>query len=177
MHSLLVGCLSLTDSLEFLLALHPDASPLLGFDALVDFDAQVSLGDDKLTIGELKKLLAETEGLAFIKGKWVEVDHEKLKETLLAYEKAQKLIGRNDMTMLEAMRFQLNPAESLNLGNNAAEIEITNGEWLNHVVARLTHPENIEKVKAKLQEASQVYSKDKDTLAWCVTNLNSFTNR
>lgn len=29
-------------------------------------------------------------------------------------------------------------------------------------------PENVEKVKAKLQEANQVYSKDKDTLAWYV---------
>lgn len=27
-------------------------------------------------------------------------------------------------------------------------------------------PDNIDKVKEKLQEASQVYSKDKDTLAW-----------
>jgi non-specific serine/threonine protein kinase len=64
---------------------------LLGFDALLDFDAQISVGDEKLTMDELKKLLAETEGLAFIKGKWVEINHEKLKEALLAYEQAGNL--------------------------------------------------------------------------------------
>jgi non-specific serine/threonine protein kinase len=57
----------------------------------LDFDAQISVGDEKLTVDELKKLLAETEGLAFIKGKWVEINHEKLKEALLAYEKAGSL--------------------------------------------------------------------------------------
>lgn len=30
-------------------------------------------------------------------------------------------------------------------------------------------PEYVEKVKEKLQEANQVYSKDKDTLAWHVS--------
>ncbi len=119
---------------------------LLGLEALVDFDAQLSMGDAPLTVAELKKLLAETEGLAFIKGKWVEVNHEKLKETLLAYEQAQKLMGGKDMTLLEAMRFQLNPEETLNLKDNAGEIEITNGQWLNAVVSKLTRPESIETV-------------------------------
>lgn len=35
------------------------------------------------------------------------------------------------------------------------------------LVAHLySKPENVDKVKAKLQEASQVYSKDKETLGW-----------
>ncbi len=118
----------------------------LGFDALVDFDAQLSIGDDRVTVAELQKLLGETEGLAFIKGKWVEVDHEKLKETLKAYERAEKLMGKTDMTMLEAMRFQLNPSEMLKISGDADELEVTNGEWLNTVVSRLTHPEGIEAV-------------------------------
>ena len=37
-------------------------------------------------------MLNESEGLAFIKGKWVEVDKERLKTTREAYTKAQKLM-------------------------------------------------------------------------------------
>lgn len=87
-----------------------------------------------------------TEGLAFIKGKWVEVNHEKQKETLAAYERAQRLIAKTDMSIMEAMRFQLNAAEILSIPGEACELEVTNGEWLNTVVARLTHPDEIEAV-------------------------------
>lgn len=40
-------------------------------------------------------------------------------------------------------------------------------------------PEAIKKLTAKLQEASQVYSNDKETLSWCVLNQcsrSSFVN-
>ena len=63
----------------------------MGFEALVNFDVQLSLGDETITMEELQKLLSESEGLAFIKGKWVEVDHARLSETLAAYEQAQKM--------------------------------------------------------------------------------------
>ncbi len=118
----------------------------LGFDALLDFNAQLSIGNENITVDELRKLLSETEGLAFIKGKWVEVDHEKLKKTLQAYEKANALIGKTGMGMMEAMRFQLNSSEILNIPQDACELEITNGEWLDTVVSRLTHPDKIEAV-------------------------------
>ncbi len=118
----------------------------LGFDALLDFDAQLSIGNENITIEELKKLLSETEGLAFIKGKWVEVNHKKLKETLQAYEKAQSMMGKTDLSMMEAMRFQLNSQEILNIPQETCEFEMTNGEWLNTVVSKLTRPDKIEAV-------------------------------
>ncbi len=138
----------------------------LGSEALLDFDAQISVGDEKLTIGELKKLLAETEGLAFIKGKWVEISHEKLKEALLAYEKARKLIGRNDLTLLEAMRLQLNPAEMLGLENKAQDVEVTNGQWLNTVISRLTQPESLEIVTSGENFNARLRPYQEKGLAW-----------
>lgn len=138
----------------------------LGFEALLDFDAQISVGDEKLTIDELKKLLAETEGLAFIKGKWVEINHEKLKEALLAYEQAQKLIGRNNLTLIEAMRLQLNPAEILGLENTAPVVEVTNGQWLNAVISRLTQPENLEVVTSGENFNASLRPYQEKGLAW-----------
>ena len=76
-------------------------------DALLDFHAGLLLGDAPISEEEARRLLDESEGLAFIKGKWVEVDREKLEQTLRAYEKAQQLMAEEDLTLREAMRLQL----------------------------------------------------------------------
>src|ERR1022692_3847537 len=54
----------------------------LGMDALLDFRMEVSLDGETLTKAEIKRLLAQTDGLAFVRGKWVEVDHARLTRTL-----------------------------------------------------------------------------------------------
>ena len=136
-----------------------NASPSrLNLDALVDFDAKLLLGGEKLTEEEIRKLISEAEGLAFIKGKWVEVNHEKLKETLKAYEQAQKLMGKNNINMVEAMRFQLSAQKLLKVPEEVLELEVTNGDWLDSVVTKLKRPETIDAVgcgkdfKANLRE-------------------------
>lgn len=138
----------------------------LGFDALVDFNVQLSMGNETITAEELRKMLSESEGLAFIKGKWVEVDHEKLKETLLAYEQAQKLMGKADMNLVEAMRFQLNASKMIDIPKRACEIEISNGEWLETVVARLTHPDKIAQVSSGNDFRAGLRPYQQKGLAW-----------
>jgi non-specific serine/threonine protein kinase len=118
----------------------------LNLEALVDFKAELFLGGESINVGELKKLLAETDGLVLIKGKWVEVNRERLKETLKAYEQAQKLMGKTDISMIEALRFQLNAQKILKVPEEACELEVTNGEWLKAVVNKLTYPDTIETV-------------------------------
>jgi non-specific serine/threonine protein kinase len=120
----------------------------LNLEALVDFNTELSLGGEKIDAMELKKLLSEAEGLAFIKGKWVEVNHEKLKETLKAYEKAQKLMDNDEMNMLEAMRFQLNAEKVLKVPKESCELEVTNGQWINSVVNKLTNPDTIDSINS-----------------------------
>lgn len=120
----------------------------LGFDALLDFDVRLSIGNESITVNELKKLLSETEGLAFIKGRWVEVDPKKLREALAAFERARKLMGGKGMSLSEAMSFQLNASEILGVPEEACETEVTNGEWLNNVVSKLTCPDKIGNISA-----------------------------
>ncbi|SPF38641.1 conserved hypothetical protein [Candidatus Desulfosporosinus infrequens] len=119
----------------------------LNFEALVDFKAEFFLGGEAMSVSELKKLLSEAEGLVLIKGKWVEVNREKLKETLKAYEQAQKLMDKTELSMMEAMRFQLNAQKILKIPEEACELEVTNGAWLKTVVSQLTHPETIATVE------------------------------
>ena len=54
------------------------APSTLGMDALLDFDVKLTLDGKNLSPKEIEALLAATEGLVLIKGKWVEVDRDKL---------------------------------------------------------------------------------------------------
>jgi non-specific serine/threonine protein kinase len=137
---------SKSESLKLSISVGNSNPSRVNLDALVDFDAKLFLGGETISPDEIKQLLSEAEGLAFIKGKWVEVNHEKLKEMLKAYEKAQKLMESKEINMLEAMRFQLNAQKVLKVSKDTGELEVTNGQWLNSVIDKLSNPEKIEGV-------------------------------
>lgn len=155
-----------TNAMRLSVTVGSKAPSHVGAEALVDFNVQLSLGGEKLTVEELRKLLSETEGLALIKGKWVEVNREKLKQTLEAYEQALKMTGKTDLTMIEAMRFQLNAAKILNITQKACELEITNGQWLDTVVTRLTRPEEIEPVSGGKDFQAELRTYQQKGLNW-----------
>ncbi len=46
----------------------------LGQNALLDFQMEVTLDGERLTAGEIHDLLAKSDGLALVRGRWVEVD-------------------------------------------------------------------------------------------------------
>ncbi|MEA1962166.1 MAG: DEAD/DEAH box helicase [Bacillota bacterium] len=112
----------------------------VGMDALLDFNARLFLGEDEITEQEIRDLLTQSSGLLFIKGKWVEVDHQKLQLTLDAYQKAKELADTCEYSIAEAMRMQLNASEILGIKHDELSLEISNGEWLNSVTSRLTNP-------------------------------------
>ncbi len=125
-----------------------DDSPVsLGMDAVLDFDARLILGDTALSQEELRTLLAETEGLAFLKGKWVEVDREKLEQTLKAYERARELMDQDNLTLRDAMRLQLGADRDTSLGQEGVDIEFTHGQWLRGVTAKLSQMTRLESVR------------------------------
>src|ERR1700682_6777927 len=62
----------------------------LGIDALLDFRMEVTLDGEKLSAAEIKRLLAHSDGLALIRGKWVEIDHERLSRTLEQFEAVER---------------------------------------------------------------------------------------
>src|SRR6185437_780976 len=54
----------------------------VGKDALLDFQMEVTLDGERLSAAEIRDLLKNSEGLALIRGRWVEVDRERLGEML-----------------------------------------------------------------------------------------------
>jgi non-specific serine/threonine protein kinase len=79
------------------------AGPTLGADTLLDFSVELSLDGEALTDAEWKRLLASTEGLVLMKGRWVEVDAEKL-AAVLAHWKAVERAARQGVPFHEGMR-------------------------------------------------------------------------
>lgn len=111
----------------------------LGMDSLLDFNVNLLLGDTPVTEEEARRLLAETDGLAYIKGKWVAVDAEKLEQVLHAYENARKLTEDKHFSLRDALRLQLNPNNLLGLTENDDNIEVSNGKWLEQVMEKLAN--------------------------------------
>ncbi len=118
----------------------------LDFNTIVNFDISLSLRGEPITVDELKRLISEMEGLIYIKGKWIEVNHEKLQETLKAYEQAQILSKQKNMNIIEALKFKMNTKNILELPDEYDEIEVTNGEWLTSIISKLTNPNSLETI-------------------------------
>lgn len=137
---------------------------MVGMDALLDFSPRLMIGDTELSVEEARRLLSESEGLAFLKNKWVAVDPEKLRQTLEAFAKAGELNPEEGITLLEAMRLTMNPQKLL---GNAADIAgISHGEWLRTVFARLQRPETIPRVKTSRGFTARLRHYQQDGLNW-----------
>ena len=122
------------------------APSLVGINALLDFRPRLMIGDVDISEDEARRLLQESEGLAFLKNKWIAVDPDKLRQTLAAYEKAQALGEDEGINFLDAMRLSMNPNKLLGTTEAITVSGISHGEWLQSVMGKLHHPESIDKV-------------------------------
>ena len=113
---------------------------IVGMDALVDFNAGVLLGDTYISEEEALKMLEESEGLAFIKNKWVAVDHEKLKLALEACDQVRDM-AKDGLSLRDAMRLQLNPGKIFDNVTDGIDVSVSNGTWLESVMGKLEQPE------------------------------------
>lgn len=107
---------------------------LFGFDSLISLQPVLIVDGVELTKAEIKGLLQQSEGLALLKGKWVEVDHDKLRALLEDIEKNKK-----DITLLEAIRGDLK--EVKNDADNG--VLVSNGTWLASLLQSLRNPSKL----------------------------------
>ncbi len=122
----------------------------LGTDALLDFRMEVTLDGKTLTPDEVKALLAGSNGLALIRGQWVEVDQRRLSRTMQRFQEAERLAANaGGLSFAEAMRM-LSGADIA--GDGAADradpdwSRVTAGPWLAEMLAGLRSPEGLAKV-------------------------------
>ena len=142
-----------------------DSPTLFGMDSLLEFNAQLLLGDEIITEEEARRILEEAEGLAYIKGKWVEVDSKKLSQVLSVFEKAQEAIHNNDLDLKDALRMQLGTQKILNAEEEDL-LQISNGKWLQSIMNKLQNPKSIKEVKPGRSFKANLRAYQQDGLNW-----------
>jgi non-specific serine/threonine protein kinase len=122
----------------------------LGVEAMLDFSVDVTLDGERLTAAEVRALLARHEGLALVRGKWVDLDPDKLRDVLDHWHKMQLEAGRDGLSFLEGMRLlagarigKINTIAD-GAGDRGAEwTRVEAGEWLGKTLAGLRGPDGL----------------------------------
>ncbi len=125
------------------------APSLLRTDALLDFKMEMTLDGEKLTDAEIKEILASTQGLALIRGQWVEVDPERLSRMMERFQEAESLAHGGGLSFAEAMRMIAGADLMNDAANNAADPEwsgVVAGPWLADILKGLRSPEGLSHV-------------------------------
>ncbi|HYG67410.1 MAG TPA: SNF2 helicase-associated domain-containing protein, partial [Anaeromyxobacteraceae bacterium] len=111
----------------------------LGVDALLDFDVRLTLDGEPLGEDDLRLLREAGSGLVLLKGRWVEVDRERLDELLFRWKVAQRN-AEEGVGFVDAMRM----LAGADLGPEAAALDearewsgVRAGAWLSHALAAL----------------------------------------
>src|SRR6185295_2411076 len=76
----------------------------LGAEALLDFQMEITLDGDPLTAAEIKKLLASSDGLHLVRGRWIELNRDKLSRMLDQFRQVEQTAAGHGLSFVEAMR-------------------------------------------------------------------------
>ncbi|MFZ0526159.1 MAG: DEAD/DEAH box helicase [Xanthobacteraceae bacterium] len=126
-----------------------NAPAQLGLDALLDFRMEVTLDGETLTRTEIKRLLAQSDGLALIRGKWVEIDHERLRRTLEQFEAIERRAAADGLAFGEAMRLLAGAGISEDASAVQDDLDWSQtvaGPWLAQTLAELRQPDGLLRV-------------------------------
>jgi non-specific serine/threonine protein kinase len=121
----------------------------LGTDALLDFELSVTLEGEQLSAAEITQLLASTDGLALVRGQWVEVDRDRLQRMLDEMRAAQAAAKAEGLTFAEALR--LLAGARVTEADDADRVDadwarVIAGPWLQQTLAGLRSPEALGRI-------------------------------
>ncbi|MBQ7565024.1 MAG: DEAD/DEAH box helicase [Lachnospiraceae bacterium] len=116
-----------------------DKAPMLGLDTMISMVPELSVDGVPLSEEEIERLLMETEGLAYLKGRWVEVDHARLRELLT---EMKGFCG--EISLKDALRMQM--GENIKGLTPDVGALVSNGAWLNKLLSNMRAPAKIRQV-------------------------------
>src|SRR5216684_4306607 len=121
----------------------------LGQDALLDFQMEVTLDGERLTAAEIGELLAKSDGLALVRGRWVEVDRERLSRMMEHFREVERTAAESGLGFREAMRFLAGADVAAGDTPAAAYAEwsqVVAGPWLAETLKGLRSPEGLARI-------------------------------
>jgi non-specific serine/threonine protein kinase len=142
----------------------------LGVDAMLDFDVRVMLGDEPVSEAELRQLRQAGSGLVLFKGRWVEVDRERLDHLLRRWQEAGRG-AEEGLSFVEAMRL-LAGAELPVDGVPALDPEwagVRAGAWLAEALAALRGARGAEEANPGQALRTELRPYQQDGVRWLLT--------
>ena len=124
----------------------------LDADSLLDFRVETVVGETALTHAEVEQLLSGSDGLVFLKGRWVEVDRGRLREALDHWKRVEQRVGSDGISFAEGMRLLAGAPADLAAAENenvASWSFVDAGAWLKELLSQLRSPDE---TKAALPE-------------------------
>jgi len=114
----------------------------LGLDALLDFSVGLSLDGEELSEAEWRAIRVSTDGLALVRGRWIEVDRERIEEVLAHWKRAQRA-ARDGLNFIEGMRLLAGadlPGDGAPSDATREWSRVAAGDWLAETLRRLREP-------------------------------------
>ena len=125
----------------------------VGMDALLDFSVAVALGGERLTAAEVRQLLASAGGLVRLRGQWVELDRERLREVLDHWERVRRDAEDGGLSFLEGMRLLAGAArmdgEAAALAATEGWSRVEAGAWLARTLEGLRGPDGARRRRSR----------------------------
>ncbi len=112
----------------------------IGLNTVLSFDPQLSIDGEPLTEEEIEALTRSSDGLARIKGKWVEVNQARLSRTLETLERARQYADAG-ISMSEALKMMFAGGGTTQLPER---IDVEFGEWMQDFMRKLSDPSTTE---------------------------------
>jgi superfamily II DNA or RNA helicase len=116
----------------------------IGTDALLDFAMEVTLDGEALTQDEIASLLASSNGLHLLRGRWIEVDRERLAKLMQQFRMAEAAASEGGLSFAKAMRLVAGadtPADFASEDEIRDWSRVVPGEWLAKTLRELRHPD------------------------------------
>jgi superfamily II DNA or RNA helicase len=114
-----------------------------GTEALLDFHMEVVLDGERLSPGEVKQILASANGLALIRGQWVEIDRDHLRKVIDRFHDVERLAAAGGVSFAEGMRLlagaDLTQTDAV-AGTDPDWSRVVAGPWLAETLKRMRSP-------------------------------------
>jgi len=123
----------------------------IGQNALLDFSMEVTLDGERLTAAEIGELLAKSDGLALVRGRWVEINSEHLSRLIEQFRKVQRTATENGLGFAEAMRLLAGADVAAEPEGDSTDAiadwtQVVAGPWLAETLKGLRSPEALAQI-------------------------------